>query len=183
MNVSMSIYEINQKNILVNANNPAEPDQLIQRGADRSRGFETELTGYILPYWHLYAGYSFIDAKVVDDSDTALIGLSKENTSKNSFNIWTRLNFSRIHALKDFGIGAGVLYQSKKIPWYTRSFELPAYTTLDMAIYYSVPQTKLQLALNINNITNTTYRVGAQNYLRLFPGTPRNYLFTATYKI
>lgn len=183
MNVSMSIYEINQKNILVNANNPAEPDQLIQRGADRSRGFETELTGYILPYWHLYAGYSFIDAKVVDDSDAALIGLSKENTSKNSFNVWTRYNFSRIHALNDFGIGAGVLYQSKKIPWYTRSFELPAYTTLDMAIYYSVPLTKLQLALNINNITNTTYWVGAQNYLRLFPGAPRNYLFTATYKI
>ncbi len=183
VNASFSIYEINQKNILVNANNPAEPDQLIQRGADRSRGFETEVTGYILPQWHVYAGYSYIDAKVVDDSNPALVGLAKENTSKNSVNIWTRYNFSAIRALKDFGIGAGILYQSKKIPWYTRSFELPAYTTLDAAFYYSVPQTKLQLALNINNVTNTTYWVGAQNYLRLFPGAPRNYLFTATYKL
>lgn len=183
VNASFSIYEINQKNILVNANNPAEPDQLIQRGADRSRGFETELTGYIIPQWHVYAGYSYIDAKVVDDSNSALVGLAKENTSKNSVNVWTRYNFSAIRALKDFGIGAGILYQSKKIPWYTRSFELPAYTTLDAAFYYSVPQTKLQLALNINNVTNTTYWVGAQNYLRLFPGAPRNYLFTATYKL
>ncbi|MEC3874343.1 hypothetical protein [Chryseobacterium salviniae] len=49
-------------------------------------------------------------------------------------------------------------------------------------MYYSVPQTGLQLALNANNITNTKYWVGAQNYLRLFPGTPRSYLFTTTYK-
>ncbi|HCR77344.1 MAG TPA: TonB-dependent siderophore receptor [Chryseobacterium sp.] len=178
-----SVYEINQKNILVNANNPAEPDQLIQRGADRSRGFEAEFTGYLLPQWHIYAGYSYIDAKVKDDSNPTLIGLAKENTSKNSVNLWTRYNFTNIQALKDFGIGAGMLYQSKKIPWFTRSFELPAYTTLDVALYYSVPQTRLQLALNVNNITNTTYWVGAQNYLRLFPGAPRNYLFTATFKI
>lgn len=163
IDANFSVYEINQKNILVNANNPAEPDQLIQRGADRSRGFEAEFTGYLLPQWHIYAGYSYIDAKVKDDSNPALIGLAKENTSKNSVNLWTRYNFTNIQALKDFGIGAGMLYQSKKIPWFTRSFELPAYTTLDVALYYSVPQTRLQLALNVNNITNTTYWVGAQN--------------------
>ncbi|WP_172279087.1 TonB-dependent siderophore receptor [Chryseobacterium sp. LAM-KRS1] len=182
INATFSIYEINQKNILMNANNPAEPDQLIQRGADRSRGFEAEFTGHILPQWHIYAGYSYIDARVLDDSNPALIGLAKENTSKNSVNIWTRYNFTNIQLLKDFGMGAGILYQSKKIPWFTRSFELPAYATVDVAIYYSVPQTKLQLALNVNNITNTRYWIGAQNYLRLFPGAPRNYLFTATYK-
>ncbi len=181
INAGFSVYEIHQKNILVNANNPAEPDQLIQRGADRSRGFEAEFTGYIVPQWNIYAGYSYIDAKVWDDSNLALIGLAKENTSKNSVNIWTRYNFTNIQALENFGIGAGMLYQSKKIPWYTRSFELPAYTTLDAALYYSVSPTKLQLALNVNNITNTTYWSGAQNYLRLFPGSPRNYLFTATY--
>ncbi|WP_418124417.1 TonB-dependent siderophore receptor [Chryseobacterium sp. PTM-20240506] len=182
INATFSIYEINQKNILMNANNPAEPDQLIQRGADRSRGFEAEFTGHILPQWHIYAGYSYIDARVLDDSNPALIGLAKENTSKNSVNIWTRYNFTNIQLLKDFGMGAGMLYQSKKIPWFTRSFELPAYATVDVAIYYSVPQTKLQLALNVNNMTNTRYWIGAQNYLRLFPGAPRNYLFTATYK-
>ncbi|WP_210151403.1 TonB-dependent siderophore receptor [Chryseobacterium scophthalmum] len=73
IDASFSVYEINQKNILVNANNPAEPDQLIQRGADRSRGFEAEITGYILPQWHIYAGYSYIDAKVLDDSNPAFL--------------------------------------------------------------------------------------------------------------
>ncbi|MCJ8152701.1 TonB-dependent siderophore receptor [Chryseobacterium sp. SSA4.19] len=181
LSASLAAYEINQKNILINANNPAEPDELVQRGADISRGFEAEFTGYILPQWHIYAGYSYIDAKIRNDADAGLIGKRKENTSKNSVNIWTRYNFTKLPVFKDFGVGLGMLYQSAKIPWFTRSFELPAYTTLDAALYYAPVSSRLQLALNINNITNTAYWLGAQNYLRLFPGAPRNYLITATY--
>ncbi|MBE4949074.1 TonB-dependent siderophore receptor [Chryseobacterium culicis] len=181
ISLNLAVYEIKQRNILINANNPSEPDELIQRGADRSRGFEAEFSGHILPQWHIYGGYSYIDAKILDDSNLDLIGKRKENNSKNSVTIWTRYNFSNIEFLKDFGIGAGVLYQSSKIPWFTRSFELPAYTTIDAALYYT-PAKTVQLSFNLNNITNKVYWIGAQNYLRLFPGTPRNYLLTATYK-
>lgn len=180
--VNLTLYEINQRNILINANNPAEPDELIQRGADRSRGFEAEFTGYIVPQWHIYGGYSYIDAKVLNDSNADLNGKRKENTSKNSVNIWTRYNFSNIKALRNFGVGLGMLYQSSKVPWFTRSFELPSYATVDAALYYSPFRSKVQFSINVNNITNTSYWIGAQNYLRLFPGAPRNYLITATYK-
>ncbi len=182
ISINVAVYEINQRNILINANNPAEPDELIQRGADRSRGFEAEFTGYILPQWHVYGGYSYIDAKIMNDANAALNGLRKENTSKNSVNIWTRYNFSNSILLKNVGVGLGMLYQSSKIPWFTRSFELPAYATLDAALYYSAFRSKVNFALNVNNISNETYWIGAQNYLRLFPGAPRNYLLTATYK-
>ncbi|MGH1517906.1 TonB-dependent siderophore receptor [Chryseobacterium sp. JK1] len=181
ISLNIAVYEINQRNILINANNPSEPDELVQRGADRSRGFETEISGHLLPQWHIYGGYSYIDAKILDDTHPDLVGKRKENTSKNSFNIWTRYNFSTIELIKDFGIGAGMLYQSSKVPWFTRSFELPSYTTIDAALYYT-PAKSVQLAFNLNNITNKVYWIGAQNYLRLFPGTPRNYLLTATYK-
>ncbi|ASE61545.1 TonB-dependent siderophore receptor [Chryseobacterium indologenes] len=182
ISLNIAVYEINQRNILINANNPSEPDELVQRGADRSRGFEAELTGYILPQWHIYGGYSCIDAKILDDTNPDLVGKRKENTSKHSVNVWTRYNFSAINAVKDFGVGIGVLYQSSKVPWFTRSFEIPAYTTIDAAIYYSPPSSHIQLSFNLNNITNRVYWIGAQNYLRLFPGAPRNYLLTATYK-
>jgi len=182
ISLNVAVYEINQRNILINANNPAEPDELIQRGADRSRGFEAEFTGYIRPQWHVYGGYSYIDAKIMNDANAALNGLRKENTSKNSVNIWTRYNFSNSILLKNVGVGLGMLYQSSKIPWFTRSFELPAYATVDAALYYSAFRSKVNFALNVNNISNKTYWIGAQNYLRLFPGAPRNYLLTATYK-
>ncbi|WP_228458644.1 TonB-dependent siderophore receptor [Chryseobacterium aureum] len=181
MSLNLAAYEIHQRNIIINANNPSEPDELTQRGADRSRGFEAEFSGHILPQWHIYGGYSYIDAEILEDSNRDLIGKRKENTSKNSVTIWTRYNFSSIEFLKDFGIGAGMAYQSSKVPWFTRSFELPAYTTIDAALYFT-PANTVQLSFNLNNITNKVYWIGAQNYLRLFPGTPRNYLLTATYK-
>lgn len=180
--LSAAIYEINQKNILMNANDPTNPDLLVQRGADRSRGFETDLAGYILPNWQINASYSFIDAVIMMDRDEKLIGQRKENTPKHSGNLWTRYNFSGTSAMKDLGVGFGMQTQSSRIPWFSRAFEVPAFTTFDAAIYYTPAKSNVQMALNLNNVFDKTYWIGAQNYTRLFPGAPRNFILTATYK-
>jgi iron complex outermembrane receptor protein len=182
INITVALYEINQKNILMNANVPAYPDSLVQRGADRSRGVEWELAGYILPNWQVNASYSYIDARIVEDSDASLNGKRKENTPVNSANLWTRYNFSDETFLQDIGIGLGVQYSGSKVPWFTRAFEVPGYALVDMALYYTPSKANMQLALNVNNVFDTTYWIGAQNYLRLFPGAPRNFMLTATYK-
>ena len=178
---SVAVYEINQENILINANLPAFPDSLVQRGADRSRGFEWELAGYVLPNWQVNATYSYIDAQIVVDQDETLEGERKENTPAHSMNLWTRYDFSPATLLQDLGIGLGVQYNSDQIPWFTRDFTLPEYAVVDMAVYYHPAKTNVQLALNVNNVLDKTYWIGAQNYLRLFPGAPRNFLLTATY--
>lgn len=179
--MTLAAYEINQENILINANLPAYPDSLVQRGADRSRGFEWELAGYVLPGLQLNASYSHIDARIVEDADDALRGKRKENTPVNSASVWMRYNFSH-RALRDLGVGLGVQYSGSKVPWFTRAFEVPGYTVLDMALYYTPSKANMQLALNVNNVLDTTYWIGAQNYLRLFPAAPRNFMLTATYK-
>lgn len=179
--MSVAGYEINQENILINANIPAYPDSLVQRGADRSRGVELELAGYILPDLQVSASYSYIDARIVEDSDETLNGQRKENTPTNSANVWMRYNFSQ-PALRDLGVGLGMQYSGSKVPWFTRAFAVPGYTLMDMAIYYTPSKANMQLALNVNNVFNTTYWIGAQNYLRLFPGAPRNFMLSATYK-
>lgn len=179
---TMAVYEINQKNILMSANDPSQPDLLVQRGADRSRGFETDLAGYILPNWQINASYSYIDATIIDDANKTLIGQRKENVSRNSGNLWTRYNFNNYSKLKDLGIGIGLNAQGSRIPWFSRAFEVPGFTTLDMALYYTPLKSNVQMALNLNNLFNQTYWIGAQNYTRLFPGAPRNFMLTATYK-
>ncbi|MCP9746053.1 TonB-dependent receptor [Lacihabitans sp. CS3-21] len=180
--LNAAVYEINQKNILMNANDPTKPDLLVQRGADRSRGFETDLAGYILPNWQINASYSFIDAKIMADANETLVGQRKENVAKHSGNIWTRYNFGANSKLKDLGVGAGMNAQGSRIPWFSRAFEVPAFTTFDAAIYYTPSKSNVQMALNMNNIFHKTYWIGAQNYTRLFPGAPRNFMLTATYK-
>lgn len=175
-------YEINQKNILLNANVAAYPDSLVTRGAERSRGFEIDAAGFLLSNWQINASYSYIDAEIINDNDPALRGARKQNTPYNSANLWTRYNFAAASALKDIGIGLGLQYSGDKVPWFTRTFNVPAYTLLDMALYFNPGKSNMQLAVNVNNVTGQTYWIGAQNYLRLFPGAPRNVILTATYK-
>ncbi|MFB9080802.1 TonB-dependent siderophore receptor [Flavobacterium procerum] len=182
MSFNAAIYEINQKNILMNANDPANPDLLVTRGSERSRGFECDLAGYITPDWQINASYSYIDAEITKDSNPALIGARKQNTPKNSANLWTRYNFASDSALKDLGIGIGMQYQSSKVPWFTRDFTLPDFTIFDAAIFYKPSKSNVQIAVNAGNLLNKTYWLGAQNYLRLFPGSPRNVSLTVTYK-
>lgn len=177
-----AVYEINQRNILMNANDPANPDLLITRGAERSRGFECDIAGFITADWQINASYSYIDAKITNDRDPSLIGAQKQNTPKNSANLWTRYNFNSDSALKDLGIGFGMQYQSSKVPWFTRAFTLPDFTVFDAALYYKPNKSNMQIALNAGNLFNKTYWLGAQNYLRLFPGAPRNFSLTVTYK-
>ncbi|MFB3388402.1 TonB-dependent siderophore receptor [Flavobacterium sp. LAR06] len=182
MSFNAAFYEINQRNILMNANDPANPDLLVTRGAERSRGFECDLAGYITPQWQINASYSFIDAEIINDQNPALIGARKQNTPKNSANLWTRYNFAPDTGLKGLGVGFGMQYQSSKIPWFTRDFTLPDFTIFDAALYYKPNNSNIQIAVNAGNLLNKTYWLGAQNYLRLFPGSPRNASLTVTYK-
>ena len=182
MNFNAAVYEIEQRNILMNANDAAQPDLLVTRGAERSRGFECDVAGFITTNWQINASYSFIDAIIVSDSNASLIGARKQNTPKNSANLWTRYNFAANSALKDLGFGFGMQYQSNRIPWFTRAFTLPDFTVFDAAIYYKPNKSNVQIALNAGNIFNRTYWLGAQNFLRLFPGAPRNANLTMTYK-
>lgn len=182
INVNAAVYEINQKNLLLNANLPAFPDSVVTRGAQRSRGFEVDVAGYITPTWQINASYSYIDATIEEDNDPALKGARTQNTPVNSANLWTRYNFSQVSMLKDLGIGAGMQYNGSRIPWFTRAFEVPAYTVFDLAVYFNPGKSNIQLAVNVNNVFNTTYWIGAQSYVRLFPGAPRNFMLTATYR-
>ncbi|WP_367867232.1 TonB-dependent siderophore receptor [Pedobacter sp. WC2423] len=179
---NVSIFEINQRNLLLNANDPVDVNLLIERGAQRSRGLEIEASGFILPHWQFNLGYSYTDAIIKQDNDMTLIGQRVQNTPKHSGSVWTRYDLKDNKFFNGIGFGAGVQYSGDKLPLYIRNFTLPAYTIADAAIYYAPSKTKVQLAMNINNVFNSTYWVGAQNYLRLFPGTPRNIMFNVTYR-
>lgn len=182
LNINAAVYEINQQNLLLNANLPAFPDSLVTRGAQKSRGFEVDIAGYLLPNWQINASYSYIDATIVTDNDKSLEGARTQNTPRNSANLWTRYNFAKGTLLKDIGLGLGMQHNGSRIPWFTRAFEVPAYTIFDMALYYTPGKSNMQLSLNVNNVFNQTYWLGAQTYTRLFPGAPRNAMLTATYR-
>lgn len=180
--VNVSMYEINQKNLLMNANDPVDPNLLIERGAQRSRGIETEVAGYLLSNWQISATYSYVNAVVTKDNDESLIGKRVQNIPEQSANVWTRYDLKNSGIFKGMGFGAGLQYSGDKLPLYIRDFTLPAYTLVNAAVYFSPFKSGMQLSMNVNNLFNKTYWVGAQNYLRLFPGAPRNVMFNIMYR-
>ena len=161
LNASVAYFNIHQKNVLTD--DPNDSNELKKQGANqRSQGVELEVTGRILPNWQINAGYSFIDANLKENGEK----YRKENTPKHSFNFWTRYDVTQ-GTLQNFGIGIG------------GSLTVPSYMVVDAAVYYKLK--KVQLAVNVGNVFNKTYWLGAFDYTRLFPGTPRNVMFNIKY--
>lgn len=190
LTVNVAAYQIEQNNILVNANAPDNPDLLRQRGQERARGVELDVYGNPLPNLSITANYAYNRIEITKDQEGDPLGLEgriKENAPLNQAGLWVRYDFSN-GLLKGLGLGLGSNYVSERNTFatYTKGADgkelgltLPAYTILDAAIYYRVE--KFRISANLNNILNQTHWVGGYDYVRLYPGTPRNYLISVGY--
>ena len=178
LHASIAYYDIKQNNILTyddTVYNGAVDELMTEGGTERNKGLEIDVMGRILPNWLVNAGYAYNDSKVTDQRRGTY---RKDNAPKHTFNLWTRFDVKE-GFFKNLGLGAGLNYSAEKISWQEPDLVLPDYTIVDAAVYYKIKD--MQLSFNINNIFNKTYWLGAFNYPRLFPGTPRNVMFTVRY--
>jgi len=170
--LNLSVYRIQQKNVLVNANDPVNTDLLRQRGEEESKGFEVEAIGNILPNLAMNANYAFNKATITQGLDTE-IGMQKANAPKHLANVW--LKYSLLKGLfSGLGIGGGLNYSSKRNTEIL-TLQLPSFATVDLAAYYTV--NKIRLSVHMNNLLNEKYWIAGYNYTRIFPGEPRNVMF------
>ncbi len=179
LTVNAAVYQITQKNLL--QQDPNDESVLTERGEQRSRGFEWDLTGYVVPNLQLSASYAFIDAEIIEDDDPTLIGERIGGAPEHSANFWGRYDFMQ-GVLKNVGVGLGMVYRGDRLSWYGDRIVLPSYTVFDAAVYYRPTGMDMQIALKLNNLFDETYWNGALNATRVFPGAPRNVLLTTTYK-
>jgi len=178
LTASAAIYQIKQTNVLYPANVEGQPDLLRAVGEERSRGIEFDVIGRIIPQLSILASYSYNQAMITDSPVASEVGIQKPNAPHHTANIWAKYNFND-GILKGLGIGAGSNYVDSRILSLNFNQTIPSYTLFNAALYYNVG--KVQVQFNMNNITNKVHWVGGYDYLRLFPGTPSNYLFTLGY--
>ncbi|MNT14278.1 Ferric-pseudobactin BN7/BN8 receptor precursor [compost metagenome] len=176
--VTLSLYKIQQKNTLYSANDSSNVDLMRQIGEEESKGIEIDLNGRITRQWSLSAAYTYNDAHITESPISTEIGRQKPNTPKQQGNIWTRYNFIN-GALKDFGVAMGTNFVTTRNVSLNATQTLPGYVLMNAALYYNINKFKIQL--NANNVTNKTYWVGGYDYIRLFPGAPKNWLLTLGY--
>jgi iron complex outermembrane receptor protein len=178
LSVTLAAYQIVQNNILINAGNPANPDLLRQIGQERARGLEVDVVGRVLPNWSVLVNYALNDAVVSKSSNEAEIGSPKPNAPRHQGNVWTKYVVDR-GRLAGLGLGLGGNFVSERVPSLNRDQRLPAYALLNAAVYYNL--NKFLISLNLNNLTNKVHWVGGYDFIRLFPGAPRNWLATVAY--
>jgi len=163
LTATLAYYYLNRQNVLVT--DPNNANQLAQIGEARSQGIELEVAGRLSNNWRVFATYALNDARVTEDSDSTLVGRQLENAPRNTASLWTRYDFPN----SGFGIGGGLSFVDNR-PTFDESVTLPSYVVFDAALYYT--HQDLSLALNFDNIFDTTHFIGGFDEDIVFPGNP-----------
>ena len=177
LSATLALYQIVLNNVAVNANDPSNPNLFIQRGQERSRGVETEIRGYLLPNLSASFTYAYNVAEISKSTIAEQIGRIKENAPRHSSSSWFKYNFKK-GLLKDFGIAAGHTQASIRNTL-EQGFTLPGYFILNSGVQYT--KGHFLVAMNLNNILNTTYWSSAYNNTSKWPGEPRNFMVRLGY--
>jgi iron complex outermembrane recepter protein len=179
LSVSTAVYRIELNNILINANNADKPDLLEQRGQESSKGVEIDINGSILPTLSISANYAYNNSTITKSADPEQVGKQKEFTPHHMGGAWIRYSVhSGVFTGAGISVGSNFVTDQKTAQY--GNISLPAYHVFNAALSYHIE--KIQLSLNINNLTNETYWLGrGRSTVTVNPGAPRNYMFSVGY--
>lgn len=179
LGATIALYHLEQNNVLVNANDPANPERLEQRGQERGRGIEVDVNGRILDNLSISANYTYSETQITRSADPKLVGKLKENAPRQQGGLWVKYAF-RNGNLKGLGAAAGGNFVGGRRT-FSDILQLPGYAVGNAAVYYHFD--KIQLSVNINNIFDKVHWIGGYDFNRLFPGAPRNIQATIYYTL
>jgi len=189
LTTTVAVFDIEKTNtVAAIACNPGVPGNCSQQvGAERSKGAEWEINYQVNDNFQLIGGLAYTDAYISETfaaANAPLVGARLTNSSLKSANLWARYDFSE-GALRNFGIGAGLSYNSEvpgSLPSSAdpRVLRLPGYSVADLALYYQLAD-RYHLTLKVNNLLDKRYYEGVNsttNEIGVVPGTPRNITFS-----
>ena len=171
---TFAVYDIKRQNVLTT--DPRNSGFSIQTGEQRNKGFEFEVTGQLTDRLNAVATYTYIDAEMTK-STTANLGKRPILVAKNMANVWLR--YDLIGSVPGLGFGAGARYIGNQAGDTLNTFNMPAYTLFDAAVYYNTPSWRF--ALNARNLANKQYIAGCASINQCYPGDPRTVMLTANY--
>ena len=174
LSLSAAVYQLDRTNSrTTDPNNPAEP---LQTGKSRTKGFEAQLSGRIMPAWQLSLGYTYqegeIRSSILSSSTIIPAGRHLDKLPKHQVAAWSRYDVT-----DKLGLGLGITHQSKSFAAISNAVTLPAYTRVDAAVYYDLTD-RISLQLNVENLLDEAYYPSAHTDNNITTGEPLNARFT-----
>ena len=189
LNASLAVFQVSQENRPINdlqgpSPCPGSNAAFCSRAAGEveSRGVEFEASGELAPGWQLMAGYSYVSARYVSDSDPANIGrVFDPDQPRHQFKAATSIKLPG--ALQGWQAGASLTTQDATRSSDDERIRQGGYTVVGLHASYRFDR-RLELRLNVNNLFDKVYHqglgwsTGGNSY-----GAPRHARVTLSYKL
>ncbi len=184
---TLSVFEIEQSNILVNDTRPANTGfSSVPAGEARSRGIEFDANAEFANDVSLWFSYAYTDAEFRNTfADVDGFGFTINpgdpliNAPQNQLSVQLIKEWDL--GEMEFELGGGVLYVDDQNGFVGSDFTLPDYTTV-RAFAEIEPIEGIELRLDVDNIFNETFYTNSFADVWVQPGAPRRFRFTARYE-
>nr|WP_315393902.1 TonB-dependent receptor [uncultured Duganella sp.] len=171
-----ALYRITKDDIVTR--DPANPAVSIQGGSQSSRGAEVTAGAALTRAWRLDANLAWTDARydaLIDSGNVSRAGKRPADVPKVSANLWLGYRADAWRA------GAGARHVGKRFIDNGNTQALPAYTTLDATLGWSVNR-NLLLQLNLRNLADKLYASTSYSDSQYLLGERRHAELTAQWR-
>ena len=177
LNLTGALFNLTRSNI--KNTDPTNPSRQINVGTQRTNGLELTANGRLPGRWDVSAGYAWLDGRMTKSlATTSSLQLpTAAIPAQGKVPALTPRNSAFLWAMKDLGhglrVGGGVNHVGARFTSLTNLVTLPAYTTVDAALQYTLGQWDVDV--NVKNLANRKYYVsshGSNDNLILL-GSPR----------
>jgi len=167
---TVSVYQVTQKDVLVDDPDDQSGFFSIATGEQRARGMEVDLFWSPINSLDILTSYAFTDAEVRKDTNSTLVGKSLKNVPRHSARVWGKYEFA-IGDDSRLGFGAGFTYTDDLPGDLGNTFVVPGYTVSDAMAFFKYKRFTLQV--NVYNLFDNEYfhraAFGTQG---IIPGEP-----------
>lgn len=183
LNGVVSLFSLTQDNILTA--DPVNAGFSIAAGQAESQGLELDLAGEVAEGVNVWLSYAWVDAAMKNDVLDRSFGLAIRagdrliNVPEHTVSVMASKDF-RLHG-RPAKAGVGVLFVGERLGEVATSFELPGYTTLRVFGSYALSD-RVDLGVEVNNLTDEEYYTNSYSALWVAPGPPRNASVTLRYR-
>ncbi|MGM9489118.1 TonB-dependent receptor [Ideonella sp. YS5] len=130
----------------------------VTEGLVRVDGLELGATGRLNPQWEIFAGYTFMDGRIVESpqvgsgTDAGIVaqGKTAPNTPRHNATVWTTWRFA-----PQWELGGGMQYASERWLNNFETAKVDGYTRWDATVAYL--QKSWEVRLNLQNLGDATY--------------------------
>lgn len=173
LSFTAATYILERENLIAPDPETAGINTLVD--GQETKGLELSLAGNVTDKWSMIAAYTYQNGEITQDQGSSPNSISIKKganlgeTPDHLFSLWNKYQINRTWAVALGLVGRSEMFAATET---TGSNTLiPGYTRYDAAVFAKLSD-KMDLQVNIENLTNKDYIISSHNNNNLLPGSP-----------